>query len=112
MSASDLERFLQQQAYIQKEVARALSGRLQQARLEALLGDDRKLKKALEDMGCTPAKCSEIAQQCGQYDFTQEAMAKFLMALEDLCPVTNRWTRCPITGRSDGANSSSDAATF
>ena len=107
VSDEERERFLREQADIQKEVAHALSARLEQGRQKAFQGDDRELKKALQDMGCSPEKCSEIMQYYLLYDFTPESMAKFLKALEDLCPITNRWKTCPITGKSVGTSSSS-----
>ena len=100
VSDEDLESFLREQADIQKEVAHVLSARLEQGRLKAFQGDGSELKKALQDIGCSPEKCSEIMQYYLLYDFTPTAMAKFLKALEDLCPVTNRWKTCPITGKS------------
>ena len=49
----------------------------------ALRGDDRELKKALQDIGASDQKVNEILQAPVR-NFGQEAIEKFLLALEEI----------------------------
>ena len=90
VSSAELETFLRKQADIQENAARALSAKLEQGRLMASQGDDSELKKTLQDMGASPEKVNMILQYYPLWDFSAEAMAKFLRALEDFCPATKQ----------------------
>ena len=113
--AEPLEQHAEHQAKLTrvKQFAFALSKRLEHGVLRALRGDDRELKKALQDIGASDQKVNEILQRCGDYpgyNFGQEAIEKFLLALEEIAdrdlppmikeemrrlegPVRNGWKR-------------------